>query len=174
MGKYKSIIPLIAIFCILLVIGCTEQKATAHNGDSVSIRYTAKFENGTAFDSSGNKTLTFVIGSNEVIKGVDYAIIGMAEGENKTITIAPEDAYGIHRTDLTRIENITALKNAGYSTKVGTAVSVTLGNNTSVGTIIESNSTHAVIDFNHLLAGKTLIFDITLIKINKKTSGTFQ
>jgi FKBP-type peptidyl-prolyl cis-trans isomerase 2 len=174
MDKYKSIIPLIAIFCILLVIGCTSQKASAHNGDNVSIKYTAKFENGTILDSSGNKTLTFVIGNKEVIKGVDYALINMEEGENKTVTIAPEDAYGLHRTDLTRIENVTTLKNAGYQTKIGTQVSIALNNNTITGVITDVNNTNAVIDFNPPLAGKTLIFDITLVKINKKTSGIFQ
>ena len=175
MWKHKEVMAFAALFCILLVIECTGAEVPlAKNGDNVSIKYTAKFDNGTVFDSSGNNTLTFVIGSKEVVKGVDYAVIGMKKGENKTVTISPEDAYGPHLAELTRIENITTLKNAGYSTRIGTKIKVTLNNNTEEGVITQVNNTSALIDFNKPLAGKTLIFDIILMSINEKSSNSFQ
>ncbi|MBD3280428.1 hypothetical protein GF389_02805 [Candidatus Dojkabacteria bacterium] len=81
-------------------------------GDSVSVNYIGWLDNGTIFDSSilgwfeqnittesdfeeyQTNPLTFTAGAGNVIKGFDDAVIGMKPGEEKIITIAPENAYG--------------------------------------------------------------------------------
>lgn len=72
-------------------------KAKAQDGDLVSVLYTGKLTDGTVFDASSkhdNKPISFVLGANMVIKGWDEGLIGMEIGEKKTLTIAPEKAYG--------------------------------------------------------------------------------
>ena len=71
--------------------------ATAQDGDLVSVKYTGKLTNGTVFDASdkhGGNPIQFVLGASMVIKGWDEGIKGMKIGEKKTLTIAPEKAYG--------------------------------------------------------------------------------
>jgi FKBP-type peptidyl-prolyl cis-trans isomerase 2 len=132
------------------------------NGDHVSVDYTGRLLDGSIFDSSiGRTPLEFDVGAGQMIKGFDDGVLGMKIGEKKTITIPPEQAYGA--IDPKRI--IILDKNSFVQfdeMKVGMIVST--GNLS--GTIIEKNDTNAKVDFNHKLAGKTLIFEITLISIN--------
>ena len=67
----------------------------AKSGDTVRIHYTGTLDDGTQFDSSsGRDPLEFSLGGGQVIPGFDAAVSGMSVGESKSVTIAPEDAYG--------------------------------------------------------------------------------
>mgnify|MGYP000061845617 CR=1 FL=1 len=65
-------------------------------GNKVKIEYTGTFEDGTVFDSSEKhgKPLEFEVGAGQVVPGFDQAVEGMEEGEEKEITIKPEEGYG--------------------------------------------------------------------------------
>jgi FKBP-type peptidyl-prolyl cis-trans isomerase len=76
-------------------------EAVAKPGDTVSVNYTGRLQNGTVFDSNidpkfghAGQPLTFVLGAGQMIGGFDKAVAGMKVGEKKTITIPPEEAYG--------------------------------------------------------------------------------
>jgi len=72
----------------------------AKTGDTVSMNYTGRLENGTVFDSNVDpkfnhvQPFVFTLGAGQVISGWDKGIVGMKVGEKKTLTIPPEDAYG--------------------------------------------------------------------------------
>ncbi len=69
-------------------------------GDTVAVNYTGKLENGKVFDSNTDpffnhvEPLYFTIGTNIMIRGFSQGVIGMKVGEEKTITVSPEDGYG--------------------------------------------------------------------------------
>jgi len=84
-------------------------------------------------------------------------------GENKTLTIPPEEAYGAYREDMLITSPIGELTAAGITPVVGKKISTARG---QVGTITNVTDAEVVIDFNHELAGKTLIFDVTLVSID--------
>lgn len=73
-----------------------EKGTEAVKGDMVMVHYTGKLTNGTVFDSSigRGEPFGFVLGAGMVIPGWEKGILGMKVGEKKTLTIAPEDAYG--------------------------------------------------------------------------------
>ncbi|MFW9935938.1 MAG: FKBP-type peptidyl-prolyl cis-trans isomerase [Candidatus Thorarchaeota archaeon] len=81
----------------------------AKNGDTVRVHYLGKFPGGKVFDTSlekeaigagifnkgrDYKPLTVTLGAGQVIKGFNDAIVGMKPGEEKTVTLPPEQAYG--------------------------------------------------------------------------------
>src|SRR3989344_4534621 len=74
--------------------------AVAKAGDTVSMNYTGRLTDGTVFDSNVDpkfghmEPFVFTLGAGRVIAGWDKGIVGMKVGEKKTLTIAPEDAYG--------------------------------------------------------------------------------
>jgi peptidylprolyl isomerase len=131
-------------------------------GDSISVNYTGKLVNGEVFDSSiGREPLAFTAGAGQMIKGFDDAVIGMKIGDKKTITLKPSEAYGevnpqaIITVDANELPNFDQLQ-------VGMELA---SSNGARGTITAKTDTNAVIDFNHSLAGKTLIFEIELVSI---------
>ena len=65
-------------------------------GDTISIHYTGKLEDGTIFDSSeGGAPLEFKAGGGEFLRGLEDGVIGMEAGDEKTIRIPAEEGYGI-------------------------------------------------------------------------------
>ncbi len=155
--------------------GCTDSEAVKA-GDTVQVNYVGKFENGTVFDTSIEEVakeagiynqeieytpLNITVGTGQVIEGFDEALIGMKEGEEKTVTIPPEKAYGEY--DEAKVQAI-PLKDLNMSEKpeVGQVYRSTYGFQVKV---IAVNETHVTLDANNELAGKTLIFDIELVSI---------
>ena len=71
--------------------------AKVKKGDTLSIYYTGKLEDGTVFDSSdGGAPLEFKVGGGEFLKGLEDGVIGMGIGDEKTIRIPAEEGYGIY------------------------------------------------------------------------------
>jgi peptidylprolyl isomerase len=138
----------------------------AKQGDKVKVHYTGKLLDGEQFDSSkGREPLEFTVGAGQMIKGFDDAIPGMIVGDKKTINIAPENAYGEKNKDAIiefPKENIPA------DMKLEPGMQLQLrdqdGRPIPV-TVVEIKDDIIVLDANHMLAGKELIFDIELVEI---------
>ena len=72
-------------------------------GDTVKVHYTGKLEDGSVFDSSlteGREPIEVTLGQGQLIPGFESGLLEMSEGENKTIEIEPDQAYGLFREDL--------------------------------------------------------------------------
>lgn len=136
------------------------------DGDAVKVHYTGKFEDGTVFDSSEEgKPLEVTIGSGNVIPGFEKGIVGMKNGESKTITLPPEEAYGKVRQDL-----IVEVKKSEVPEHINPSVGLSLQmkqpNGDVVNLVISDIAEETVtLDANHPLAGKTLVFEIEIVGI---------
>ncbi len=132
-------------------------------GNHVAVNYTGKLTDGKVFDSSiGREPLEFDVGAGQMIKGFDDGVVGMKVGETKTITIPPEQAYGM--ADSRKLIKVDKKSFPQFDAlKVGLMVSA---GNGLAGKITSKTDADATIDFNHELAGKTLVFEITLVSIN--------
>lgn len=140
--------------------------ATAKQGDTISIHYTGKLEDGTVFDSSeGGKPLEFTIGEGELIQGLEQGVIGMAAGESRVIGIPAELAYGPREED--RVFEFSKDKiGENINLEIGQQVQMFRADGMPVmATIIGKSETSYTMDCNHPLAGKTLIFETRLLQI---------
>jgi len=174
--------------CALSFAGCTsEQPETAKVGDTVNVTYTVKLEDGTVFESNVNSTpLQVTIGSGMLIAGFDEALVGMTPGQTKTVTIPPEKAYGVHKSELVSemntlqgVENFWNLRESGklqpYLKPGFDSTFMWERPDGNIGYVTFSNitDTSMTVDENHPLAGKSLTFDITLLDIGMpETSAT--
>ncbi len=135
-------------------------------GDVVKVHYTGKLTTGENFDSStGREPLEFTVGAGQMIKGFDAALPGMAVGDKKTINIAAEDAYGERSEDAI----IPFPKeNVPEDMKLEPGMTLTLSNQEGQPIpviVLEVKEDAVILDANHFLAGKELIFDIELVEI---------
>ncbi|MEM3587003.1 MAG: peptidylprolyl isomerase [Candidatus Jordarchaeaceae archaeon] len=133
-------------------------------GNKVRVEYVASLDDGTVFDSSeGKRPLEFEVGSGQVIKAIDQAVIGMEKGEEKEIKVEPKDAFGDRVPEL--IKKVPRNKlpeeaEEGMMLRFITPEGVQIP-----GQIIELTENDATIDFNHPLAGLELNFKIKVTEI---------
>jgi FKBP-type peptidyl-prolyl cis-trans isomerase 2 len=145
---------------------------TISKGDNISVEYTGRFENGEIFDTSKHgdhsHPLEFEVGAGRVIKGFDDGVLGLKEGDKKKITIKPSEAYG--ELD-ERLKQEIPKKMIAEQDKISVGMMLMLNTpdgNQFPAKIVEVKDETFVLDMNHPLAGKTLIFDIEVVKIEKK------
>jgi len=133
----------------------------AKAGDTVRIHYTGKLEVGTVFDSSdGGEPLEFEAGSEDVIPGVSNAVIGMVAGDSKTVELSEEEGYGqAYPGYEQRIDR----KDLPEKMRVGDRLRAEAEGRTIVFWVKELDDESALLDINHPLAGRTLIFDIEMV-----------
>ncbi len=136
------------------------------SGDKVRIHYTGTLNDGSVFDSSqGRDPLEFVVGSGQVIPGFDKAVTGMATGEQKTVTIPADEAYG--QPDPRAIQ---AIPRENIPAEIPLEIGLQLQAQSPQGhpipvTVVEISETEVTLDANHRLAGKDLTFALELVSI---------
>ena len=139
---------------------------TAREGDKVRVHYTGRLEDGSEFDTSiGNEPFVFTIGESEVIPGFEGAALGMKTGEVRSVTIAPESAYGSYNDELV-VDMPREYIPEDIVPELGMMLKIVDNDGNEIPvriTVIEDNS--ITLDANHPLAGKTLVFDIELLEI---------
>jgi len=138
----------------------------AKSGDKVKVHYHGKLTDGSTFDSSeGRDPLEFTVGSGQVIKGFDDAVVDMAPGEKKTVQIPVDQAYG-QRNDDMMMEYPKTEFPADMIPEVGMELHMSdnMGNVFPV-VITEILDDMVILDANHPLAGEDLTFDIELVSI---------
>jgi FKBP-type peptidyl-prolyl cis-trans isomerase 2 len=140
-------------------------------GSKVTLDYEGKLETGEIFDSSTHgdhsHPLTFTVGEKQVIPGFETAVEGMDVGDEKEFSIEPENAYGMPDERLRQEipKNALPPMPEGYELKAG----MSLGMRTPQGDIpvliAEVKDDSIILDMNHPLAGKKLIFKIKIVKV---------
>ena len=136
------------------------------NGDNVSVHYTGRLEDGSVFDTSrteGREPLTATLGQGQLIPGFENGLIDMSIGEIKTIEIEPENAYGDFNPQLVSEVSLSQVPE-GVS-----AGDMLQGQNQfgPVNVVVkEIKESTVVLDMNHPLAGKKLIFDLEVVSVN--------
>ena len=134
-------------------------------GDKVKVEYTGTLEDGTVFDSSEKhgQPLEFEAGAGLVIKGFDDAVIGMKKDEEKEIKLTADKAYGDIKADLVKEFPKDQLPKE-QEIKKGMMLLMGLPNGAQMPVkIVEVKEDIVMIDLNHPLAGKTLIFKIKVV-----------
>jgi FKBP-type peptidyl-prolyl cis-trans isomerase SlpA len=133
---------------------------------TVSVNYTGKLEDGTVFDSSlnpGREPLSATLGQGALIPGFEKGLLGMSIGESKTVNIPCVEAYGELNEQLVaevpkdRVpEGVTEGQMLQTMTQQGPMNVV----------VKEVKDEVVILDANHPLAGKDLIFDLEVISID--------
>lgn len=136
---------------------------TVNENSTVKVHYTGKLNDDTVFDSSvGKEPLSAELGKGLLIPGFEQGLQGMKVGEKKTITIPAEQAYGPIRPEMTQeVEK----KYVPEGVEAGAQLMSEGPMGQMIVTVTEVKEETVVLDANHPLAGKDLIFDLEVVEI---------
>jgi FKBP-type peptidyl-prolyl cis-trans isomerase SlyD len=138
---------------------------TISDGKTISMEYTLTLEDKKVLDTNvGGDPLNFTQGSHQIIPGLETALEGMKVGESKQVTVAPEQGYGAINPKAIQevpLENI-----PDNARKVGAQ----LQGKDAQGRMVQARVSDVkeqvvMLDYNHPLAGKTLLFDVKILNI---------
>ena len=135
-------------------------------GDTVRIHYKGTLKDGTVFDSSeGRDPLEFTVGSGQIIPGLDAAMPGMSAGDQKTVEIPVDQAYG-PRND----QNQQQVPREQIPAEIPLEPGLQLQMQTPQGqvvpvTVTEVGDEVVTLDANHPLAGQDLTFEVTMVEV---------
>lgn len=169
----------IVVFLIIFLIGCQKQVENEVEivkvGSIVLIDYAAGYLNGTLFDTTFEgaskiagifnpnriyQPMQLTVGQGKIVKGVEEALLGMKEGEAKTVTIPPEKAYGFYRKNSIKQISIETFGDDINNLREGTGFIMRTPQGEVPVLIKKIGKENVTVDFNHPLAGQTVTFAI--------------
>jgi FKBP-type peptidyl-prolyl cis-trans isomerase SlyD len=135
----------------------------------VTLDYTLIIEDEVLESTEDGEAINFIQGIGQIIPGLENALYGMEIGESKTVEIDPEDAYGVYDEESTEV-----VKKEEFSEEIPLDVGTFLDLEDAEGEIlsaqiIEEDEDTVTLDFNHPLAGESLIFEITISGLREAT-----
>lgn len=150
-------------------------------GDTATIEYTGRLDDGTVFDTSRESVaeeagladdqaereyapLTVEIGDGRIIDGLEEALVGMEEGEEATVDVPPEQAYG-ERSDDQVVEYERAVFEDALQGETPTEGMRIQTQDGGMGTVVDVETDAVSVDFNHELAGEPLEFEIEVVEV---------
>lgn len=150
--------------------------------DQVRFDYVGRLTDGTVFDTSREPVaeetelaegqpdreyspLTAEIGGGQLIEGLEEGLIGLEEGDTKTITVPPEMGYGQPREDLIVAYDPSEFKQRLGDAEIEEGMRVRAMDG-DVGEILHIDSDVIRVDFNHDLAGESLEFEIEVLNVS--------
>jgi FKBP-type peptidyl-prolyl cis-trans isomerase SlyD len=173
MRKVSAVVFGVLVFKLFLAasaVAAQENKndAVIKDGMLVSLQYTLSGEDGKMIESNnGKEPLQFVQGQHRLIPGLEKELTGMKVGQEKHVTVKPEDAYG--SVDPRRFQEFPKDKippEELKQIKVGSLIPLTAQNGqTFQFPVSEVKEKTIVVNLNHPMAGKTLVFDVKVLDI---------
>jgi peptidylprolyl isomerase len=144
----------------------TNASNPAASGDTVKVHYTGRLIDGTEFDSSrGTEPLEVTLGGGQTIPGFEQALVGMAPGEQKTITIPCDSAYGERNEQMIQTVPRGVVPD-DIQLEVGLMLSAQGPEGEALSfQVAEFNDETLTLDANHPLAGQDLVFELEMVAI---------
>jgi len=137
----------------------------------VVIKYTVKLEDGEVIKGDPEEGLAhmeFVTGYNQVILGLERRLIGMSEGDTGQIAVPPEEGFGLKDPTLIQ-EKLYKEFPEGRNLEEGRWVRATNPDHrvTFGYLVLEKKPDRIILDYNHPLAGKTLIYEFAVEEVRE-------
>ncbi len=141
---------------------------TAIEQDTVaSVHYTGTFpDSGEEFDSSRDgEPLTFLVGHKGMIPGFEREVMGAGVGDTRSFTLEPEDAYGMPSEEM-----VQEVPREMFPEEMPLDLGMTLMSDGGPFRIVAITENTVRCDFNNLMAGKTLHFEVEVMDVRAATA----
>lgn len=142
------------------------ERAVVRAGSYLTLRYRLSLADGTeAVSTFGMGPATLALGTGQLAEPLEKCLIGMRAGTREAFTLEPEAAFGPRNPELIQRILRTALPRE-IEEDPGSRIAFTDASGAQfAGTLLEKDATHALFDFNHPLAGNTVVFEAEIIGV---------
>lgn len=133
---------------------------------TVTLHFALKFEDGSVVDSNFDKDpATFTVGDTSLLPGFERTLFGLKEGDERSFQVLPEQAFGTPNE-----QNVQVMPRSQFDDSMELDYGVLVifkdaAGGEMPGVIKEFNDQQVTVDFNHPLAGKTITFDVKIVKV---------
>lgn len=135
----------------------------------VSFHYKLSDGDGVFIESSeGNEPVAYLHGRHSIVPGLESALRGRRAGDDLTVTVAPEDAYGPRDPSAVQRVPIKHLVRPG-KLAAGAIVTVNTTEGSRRATVLKVGKFNVDVDLNHPLAGRTLVFEVSIVDVREAT-----
>ena len=141
------------------------------DGSVVSLEYTLSGEDGKTIESNkGKEPLRYTHGGQQIVPGLEKNLTGMKTGDEKRVKVKPEEGYGI--VDPKGFQEFPKDKIPSEGLKVGAVLMARGPQGQQVPVRVhEIKEKTVVLDLNHPMAGKTLVFDIKVLDVQPASAS---
>lgn len=142
------------------------RELTVGPGTKVTLHFSLTFANGDVIDSNFERDpATFTVGDGSLLVGFEKAIFGMQEGDRDTFLIKPEEGFGQRNPN-----NIQEIARDQFGEDIelseGLMLSFADAQKTELpGVVQRFDDERVIVDFNHPLAGREILFDVAILRI---------
>lgn len=140
------------------------------NDKVVSIHYTLKDTEGNVLESSVDKDpMSYLHGHGNIIPGLENALIGKESGDSLSVTVEPEQGYGTYDESLVQRVPVKRLGVESRKLKPGMMLQLKTRRGPQMARVKKVGRFVVDIDVNHPMAGKTLVFEVTIENVRDAT-----
>ncbi len=134
-------------------------------GKRVTLHFSLSLPDGTEIDSTRRgKPATFIVGDGNLLPGFEEALFGLRRGDDQQLHIPPERAFGMPNDD--NLQRFPLSQFRDVATEAGSVVSFRDAANAELfGVVASLDGEDVLVDFNHPLAGHTVVFDVTVLRV---------
>lgn len=144
----------------------TGEAVAVGHGTRVTLHFSLLLESGEEVDSTRRgRPATFEVGDRNLLPGFEYALFGLTAGDDARIPLSPEQAFGEHRRDNVRLIERERFRDVELAP--GVVVSFAAADGELPGIIRRVLDRVVEVDFNHPLAGRHIVFDVSILKVEK-------
>lgn len=162
----------VALPAILRSAEKSKQEKIVKDGSVVSLQYSLSEEDGKLIESNkGKDPLKYTHGSKQIVPGLEKELTGMKVGGEKRVKVKPEDAYGF--VDSKAFQEVPKEQIPANGLKVGATLAAKGPHGQEIPVRVhEIKEKTVVLDLNHPMAGKTLLFDIKILDIQPSVTSS--
>jgi FKBP-type peptidyl-prolyl cis-trans isomerase SlyD len=149
-----------------------KQEKVVKDGSVVSLQYSLSEEDGKLIESNkGKNPLKYTHGSKQIVPGLEKELTGMKVGGEKRVTVKPEDAYGV--VNAKAFQEVPKEQIPVNGLKVGATLAAKGPQGQEIPVRVhEIKEKTVVLDLNHPMAGKTLLFDIKILDVQPSLASS--
>lgn len=138
-------------------------------GARVTLHFAILLETGEEVDTTRRgSAASFVVGDGSLLPGFEEALFGLQAGDDAQLELAPEEAFGPHRRE--NVQLLSRDRFADLELEPGLMVSFAAADGELPGVVTRLFEKTVEVDFNHPLAGRPIVFDVSILAVDDADS----